>query len=1201
MGRGDTIARRALQCLDLFQKMLRKQREAPDCLPQLNLPEDAIMDAQAKFRTWVENIGALQRGKASLDDRLGHADIRAEILRLLSQLLLSLTDFWQIFSGARTQQVWTLSDDTYSFDFSEDEDSDKEDGENGLVAESSSCGSSGPTTESHILHYSTLEAITSLLKLSMVIRKSARGNKFARSSAGQKYETQYDIIHIRDRYPHASENTFLIERLGKANAQRRQWLSYKRRHRDKMAVTAYPDIEDPNTERMPYSEIDPSTNLQENVEEEALGSSIQSRERKHDVATVLSSTKASTFYQRNERRSQLSETDLSGTSYSESRFGDIGQETNLIPQPPPESIDDKPFECPYCFSIITITGTYSWAKHVHADLASYVCTQENCNHPLFESRKQWFSHELEEHRRQWVCITCDKPFPSVQQFEKHMNTQHSGTFLESQLPSLTGRAARPLQRIPASACPLCDYESIVRRKSVLEVTTEPITIKIQTFRNHLGRHLEQLALFVLPKREVVEQTDDTARSDAANEGEGMTSGQAPDSDDSEAIGSDTRAQKANTPSNLDFDGDQWAKQMMAGADSASTASTLVATTLDSSKNKSILATEDMQEDTDSTPGLAFVWMPPMDFTPPKECFEVDDDELIPRREEPMFGGDIYTPGWVRGYGKLREGFCGRCNPGVWHNIEDSSYEKNLTYMHGIASTGLSLPRPSSHRQLNGKLGAWHWVKEHGPPSIKHSPVHLHPQSAKTGRTNVNALRLTENIRRGDISSFKSTLTLQPRLAFTSDIFGRLPIHYAAELGEIDFMQYLLDIYSEHGTSQPFINARSAKGETALMLAVSQGNGEAAEWLMDNLADVNVTAANGFTALDDAAEAGYIKLAQLLLSHGASEEKAKVYQQIRLRNAALVQKCAADNKGILGPQNEEKTTVDSVGLASLHKAALQGSVDVINTALEQGVDIEEVSEDGRTPLMLAASRGHRKAIKTLVAAGANIDATSSKGWTTLMNAVRDKDAPTVGLLISNGADVNHLSPDRWTALAEAAYQSQTEIIEILLNCGADTESRSSHDWTPLMHASYKGDEAAVGLLLSAGADVDVTSQHDETALLLAAAGGHTRIVRTLLAAGCVPEPQWAKELKGKGKVKKANAVIEATIPRGPEERAHPQGWTPLMLACQGGHSEIAQILLDLNVDTEVQSPHGKTALEIAQENGRLGMAHILKRKNDRQGQ
>ncbi|KAL9025658.1 MAG: hypothetical protein Q9180_007622, partial [Flavoplaca navasiana] len=58
---------------------------------------------------------------------------------------------------------------------------------------------------------------------------------------------------------------------------------------------------------------------------------------------------------------------------------------------------------------------------------------------------------------------------------------------------------------------------------------------------------------------------------------------------------------------------------------------------------------------------------------------------------------------------------------------------------------------------------------------------------------------------------------------------------------------------------------------------------------------------------------------------------------------------------------------------------------------------------------------------------------------------------------------------------------------------------------------------------------------------------------------------------------------------PEDRAHARGWTPLMLACQEGHQEIARILLEKGVNMWVKSPHDKTALEIASENGWLGRA------------
>ena len=246
---------------------------------------------------------------------------------------------------------------------------------------------------------------------------------------------------------------------------------------------------------------------------------------------------------------------------------------------------------------------------------------------------------------------------------------------------------------------------MVRRKLDLAAGIEPVMIKIQTFRNHLGRHLEQLALFVLPKQEAREQADDTVRSDAAYEGDGMPFGPTADSDDSEAMGSEHEG-KGKSPFNSDIEGKQSALQMMLRSRATGLTADMTSTLLEEIQAKDVLGIDALAEELDSAPDLAFIWMPPMDFTPAEEDFEVEDDDLVPRREDSMFGGDIFTPGWVRGYGKEKEVFCGRCNPGVWHNIEDSSYERNLTYMHGIASTGLSLPRPSSLRQVGGKPGAW---------------------------------------------------------------------------------------------------------------------------------------------------------------------------------------------------------------------------------------------------------------------------------------------------------------------------------------------------------------------------------------------------------------------------------------------------------------------------------------------------------------
>ena len=454
----------------------------------------------------------------------------------------------------------------------------------------------------------------------------------------------------------------------------------------------------------------------------------------------------------------------------------------------------------------------------------------------------------------------------------------------------------------------------------------------------------------------------------------------------------------------------------------------------------------------------------------------------------------------------------------------------------------------------------------------------------------------------EISSLNSSLARQPILALARDVLGRTPLHYAAELGHVSSMQLLLRIgeerHNEADTSS-FIDAKSLDGETSLMLAAAQGHEKDAEWLLFHLADVNATAINGCTALDNAAEAGFSGLVKLLITHKADIRKAKLYHQVRSRNIAQGHSKALSTLKHASPPDINNDLSNETNISSLQRAILQGDVKAIKTTLAEGADVEELSKDGQTPLMLAASRCHYEIIDLLASSGVNINATSAKGWTALMYAVRKKDYRTVEHLISCGADVNHLSPDRWTALAEAAYQGQKMIMKRLLACGADTESRSSHDWTPLMHATYKGDIAAVRLLLDVGADMDVTSGHDETAILLAAAGGYTDIARLLLEIGCQPEPSWAK-MPHKGSTKGVEQLESEEIV-GAGNRAYAQGWTALMLASQGGHEAIAEMLLHLGVNTEARSPHAKTALEIARENGRSGMVRILQQADFKLGQ
>jgi len=195
-------------------------------------------------------------------------------------------------------------------------------------------------------------------------------------------------------------------------------------------------------------------------------------------------------------------------------------------------------------------------------------------------------------------------------------------------------------------------------------TAGPMMIKPEQLRSHLGRHLEQLAIFVLPKSALMHELEED------------------DDDDSRSSESDLAD---------DDDPKQDALK------DVSTDDVLMVLGSQSDQPPHILH---------EAPALALGWQPPHDFTPPAQYFETDDEDITPRREESTFGGDLFTPGWVRGYGKTKEGWCGRCEVGHWVNIPSGDYEFHLTYLHGLPYTGLPLPRPSAIREIEAQEGSW---------------------------------------------------------------------------------------------------------------------------------------------------------------------------------------------------------------------------------------------------------------------------------------------------------------------------------------------------------------------------------------------------------------------------------------------------------------------------------------------------------------
>ena len=129
-----------------------------------------------------------------------------------------------------------------------------------------------------------------------------------------------------------------------------------------------------------------------------------------------------------------------------------------------------------------------WKKHVFADLQPYICTFANCKAGLdsYTTRKAWADHEFSVHRKDkiWICSDCAAEFHNKQDMREHAYSSHGYVLMRNQLEALVNAAERSAGTIENSKCPFC-----------LEVPG----IKSRAFAMHVGRHMEEIALAVLPR------------------------------------------------------------------------------------------------------------------------------------------------------------------------------------------------------------------------------------------------------------------------------------------------------------------------------------------------------------------------------------------------------------------------------------------------------------------------------------------------------------------------------------------------------------------------------------------------------------------------------------------------------------------------------------------------------------------------------
>jgi ankyrin repeat protein len=331
------------------------------------------------------------------------------------------------------------------------------------------------------------------------------------------------------------------------------------------------------------------------------------------------------------------------------------------------------------------------------------------------------------------------------------------------------------------------------------------------------------------------------------------------------------------------------------------------------------------------------------------------------------------------------------------------------------------------------------------------------------------------------------------------------IFEAVQRGKVDEVR----VYLDKGTDP---NVRDRHGNTPLHGA--KGSPEIIRLLVEHGADINAQTRYGSTALGEAARCGSMDALRTLLELGADPNLgAPVLEALGcgepLERVKLLVEHGAD----------PKAQTKHGGWTLLHVAADRGNQEVMQFALDAGIDVNVRDKDGRTPLWRAAHEDGigRATWSFLVDRDADVWIEDKEhlniiDWAELLSVwdvwpgpipadLREKaaarnihtaaihgDVEKVRAFLDRGVSPNDRHPrDGKRPLHWAVRMGHLDVVKLLVERGADINAREENGDTPLHKAVHRyGMVHPVGpdvvrFLLDSGAHVNARNRRGETPL------------------------------------------------------------------------------------------------------------------------
>ncbi|XP_023667815.2 transient receptor potential cation channel, subfamily N, member 1 [Paramormyrops kingsleyae] len=456
---------------------------------------------------------------------------------------------------------------------------------------------------------------------------------------------------------------------------------------------------------------------------------------------------------------------------------------------------------------------------------------------------------------------------------------------------------------------------------------------------------------------------------------------------------------------------------------------------------------------------------------------------------------------------------------------------------------------------------------------------------------------------------------EPQLRVQRKGSGDAALHICCRRRDVEMAKVLVELGAA-------VDLQNDEGQTPLHVAAWEGDELLLKFLYQCKANPNIVDKMDRSPLHIAAERGHTNVVEVLTEKFKSNVLARTKDGSTLMHIAS--QCGHPETALAFLKKGVPLHMpNKSGAVCLHSAAKRGHTAVVKALLLKGAQVDATTKDGYTALHVAVQNCKPLVVQMLLGFGAQVQLKGGKaGETPLHIAATVKEGERVAdMLLKSGADVDAQQENGETAMHKAAHHGNLQMLRALIEEGGDLTRRSKAGENPLHIAvrhchAHVVEEILAYLASQKGRDeaqqcANQENQEGETPLHLAAEletdmthceGEDIRVIKTLMeydanvtatTRGTGETPlHYCARVGNTGILKEILTNVKLSQVQQAVNKLAKNGWTPLLLAAEMGHTEAVTILLENQARVDVFDEHGKAALHLAAEHGHKEIADIL---------